>query len=898
MKTLLFGLALTVCVSTHGGTTYWSKAASNSAPPGCFTWCSDEALKNPVSVTPTANDGNTYVVLGSAKMTGTGYKAPVGTTWIFGKDGKNVGTSKARPEFATNGGVSLDFGACTVYGLLIEPNSAGTMSWLGTTTFIDCGLGFEFQVRNPEAVNSRGANLAGTFIADENVTVKLTRYGETYAGSTAYQILSGDFSAYKGRFDVSGSAGASTYGFLQLTSASAFGDPSVEMTDYIALGHNWKWEIDPKVEQMEKKGITLSLSASEVSMVNAVQAKPWTLTTPLYGKTGTLSKIGDGNLTLNTQVEIGNITVDEGTLTIAEHAVFAENTTLTVRNGAQVVSRIGLKIPNVTVIVEQGGGFSFDFTVPYDGSSVMTLDMSTLSAADWDELAKPVPVQLSQAITQPLNVTNRFAVAKFASALGVTAADFKDATPKTYGLPVTWFEVEADGNGNDILYLLARPAVYLQLAEGSFGRVPELLPAKQTKSGAGDLDTWSDGRAAHGGADYVVANGSQTCTGSGWSGKGGVFTFPGETLTYVNGGFSTKSDISRFKRLVEYDGVLNRAQGYDNGDCRQSIEGELELPSGTVSFTGRRGLDGTTVVQRAQFEIKATVIGRAAIRFTGDSSGFSPRFSGDGTRFAGTVQLAMTGRTALEFDDIRKILADRETADPRAFLALNAYPENGFAATQDTILEGVNYGIAFDEQEDFLSVAEGKTLTLNGSTRFQQFRFNKYGAGTLALGGEILYQYDGHADPGDDAYLLQVREGWVSPYAWNDGKSYRFLRMKFYPTEHSGLAVNPTTTDAEIAKYGMRLEKANAIQFADETTPLRVKLLLGSREGLPVESNMKVPVLTVPDALARELVDRIEVEKTFKSGKVTVLSSPADGLSNYTTFSVLVERMGLVLIFK
>ena len=899
MKQLALGLVLMAGVCAHGET-YWAKAAaSGKTPPACFIWYGNEACTEQVTVTPKANDGNTYVVLGSSKMTGA-YTAPVGTHWIFGKDGVNVGTSASRPSFNTNGGgTTLNFGEdCVIYGMEAKPNSSGNLQWAGTNTFVKTsGLEIKFNVSNAESAAPRGIELCGTFKGESDVVVAFVRSGGATGGTSNY-ILSGDFSEYKGKFTASNGA-ADRSAVLTMSSVSAFGDPTVEATDYLTLNNRATLVIDPKVTQYATKGIKVNLGASDEAYVSASSATPWTLTAPLAGTQGTLAKAGDGTLTLAGSVGVKNLRVDAGTLVIDSAATFAEGTTLTVKSGSQVVSRLGLKIPNVMVVVEQGGGFSFDFTVPYDGTSVTTLDMTTMQAADWNELSKPVPVQLSQAIVQPLNATNRFAVAKFASTLGVQVADFKDATPKTYGLPLTWFEVESDGNGADVVYLVARPAVHLAISESALGRVPELLPAKQATADEQELDTWSDGLAAHEGADYVVTNASRTCSSTGWAGASGVFEFPGETLTFVNGGFDTKTPVNRFKRLIEFSGVANRAQGYAYGDCRHVIEGELELPSGTVTFQGASGGSGATA-HRDQFDIAATVTGSGVLSFTGNGKGLSARFSGDGTGFAGTMSVNMDSGNLLAFDDVMSLVADRTVANPRAIYV--ATSGSGLLATDNTVFEGVNYGIAVQGADGVLSVAEGKTLTLNGNLRFQEKIAVKSGLGTLALGGNILYQYDGFIDPDDpwpaSGFVLNVKEGWVQPYVWNNALSYRYMRLKFGAGETVGLAIDPVTTDADIAKYGMHLAKPNAIQFDTGVNALRVKVLLGEREGQQIESDIDVPVLTVPDALAESLAGKIVVAKNFKGGKATVRSAPAEDLEGFTTFTAHIEPTGLAIFIR
>ncbi len=886
--------ALAACATAQGAATYWLKAASSgNPPPKCFTFYSDEACTTKVTVTPTANDGNTYVVLGSAKMTGS-YTAPAGTTWFFGSKSKYV-------SFYTNGGISMNFDGgseCTIYGIEVNANSPGTLTWKGTNRFVNVGKSFSFSPVNSEATKPRGVDLAGTFFADTDVTVRLSR-NQAEAGSIANWILSGDFSAYKGKFVVSNTH-AGRVGSLQLTSETAFGDASVEAADMFTLTGNVTWRIDPAVRQYATKGITLSLSAGQTNKVTAAANTSWTLTAPLVGTAGTFAKVGEGTVELAGSVSMPNIVVEEGTLVVDAEASFAEGTAITVRPGAQLVSRVGLNIPNVTVTTEEGGGFSFDFTTPYADGATTALDYSTLTAEDWAALAKPVPLKLATAIPLPLNATNRLALVKFPEALHVTAADFKNATTTTYNLPTTWFEVTSDGAGCDVVYLVARPAVYLTVTRDDLNFSPVIMNAVQTsEKDQQEYVTWSDGLVPHAGADYVIANGTTAATCDGWKGLNSVYTFPGESLTLANGSALTyKSATNRFARLVSYGGTTHWVQGMANkAYTRQVLEGNLELVSGNVYFKG----DNSTI-HKTQFDIAATVTGEGAMTFTGNSGGLAARFSGDGTAFAGTVVNEMEGGSvgnwaAVEIPDFTRVVADRAIQEPRALLGNSG--SCAFHATEDCLFTGVNYGIAFSGYNDALSVAEGKTLTLNTYTRFQSTVAYKTGAGTLALGGEITYGYDGNWNSlaYGTQYELRLQNGWLKPYVWNNGKSYRYLCVKIMGDAATGFAFDLEPQDENIRTYGMRLDRENAILFNDAAVACRVKLLL-PEPAAALAQTVTVPVFTVPDALAETLAARIVVEKNYVNGAAAVTTAAAENLSGFTTITVSIKPTSTVILLR
>ena len=121
---------LTVC-SASAETYYLGEGTKNANFPSCFKFYSDEARTTQVSVTPAAGDGNTYVVFGAGKMNSC--TVPAGTSWIFGTDGTTYGTKSAKASFQTNGGVSLNFGVCTIYGINVQNNTSGYFYWGGIT---------------------------------------------------------------------------------------------------------------------------------------------------------------------------------------------------------------------------------------------------------------------------------------------------------------------------------------------------------------------------------------------------------------------------------------------------------------------------------------------------------------------------------------------------------------------------------------------------------------------------------------------------------------------------------------------------------------------------------------------------------------------------------------------
>ncbi len=874
-------------------------SGNNGAPPKCFKFYSDEACKTAVSVTPAANDGNMYIVLGSAKM--SDYTAPAGTTWIFGTDGSAVGTKKARPSFYMNGwGKTVNYGSCTIYGIGAFNNEGGYTWWDGTNTLVNCGQKFEFGAVNI-GTYSRSIGLSGKFIAESDVTIEITRTGTTDDYHSAHKIT-GDFSEFKGGIKLTDGGTAARLNGLELTSASAFGDSSVERADYLTVGDWTRWTIGSDVTQYKTKGISLSLSESGTSAMYAADGVSWTLAAPVTTATegvGTLEKTGAGTVTLAGSLSVPSLDVKEGTLVIDSTATFDQATALTIRTGATVVTRQGTTIPNVTVTKEDGAILSLDYTVPYADGATEPLDYSTLTADGWAGMDKPLPLKLSEPIAHPVNAALRLPLLKLPSSLNATAADFSDTTAKTYALPVTTIEVEKGSDGIDVVYLNVRPVVYMTAESSKTVKgIVYLLEANQTDSASAEFATWSDGLAAHAGADYVVANGSSTVTGKWWD--EGTWTFPGESLTFASGKFATKAKSNEFSRVVFYGGTTLLAHGYANGDCRHVISGVCSLPSGSVTVTlSTEALSGGKTSRRV-IDFAGTLTGEGTLAYSGSSSGLSARFEGDGAAFFGAIDNGATGTEAvpafLECADLNALHAPCSAINDKAFMASGNF--SGFHVTENGTFADNGFGLMLNGYYSSISVAEGKTLTVTGKMALGHATTRKCGSGTLALAGTTLYGEVAAAKPeditiGSKSYCLRLCGGWVKPVAWNDGASYYRTRFMAVAAD-SGFAFDAEPSDAHIAKYGLCLAYDDSIAFGTDITALPIKIVLGE-DGARVKQRMTVPVLTVTDTLAETLAGKLAVVQNFVGATAEVTSAAATGMEGFTTFTVTLKPKGFAL---
>ena len=857
-------LSAAACAAANAAT-YWLGAGSNGKPPACFNFYSDEGRTTQVSVTPAENDGNTYVVLGSGKMQGS-YTAPAGTTWIFGKDGQTIGTSKAYPAFNSNGyNQNTDFGNCTIYGIQVTVASDGILNWKGVNTLVDSGQRFVFRTT---AVGStaRGVNLAGTFIADAGVLVQLN--GDWWnGGSTAKLTMSGNFSAYKGK--ISAAQNASTTEF-SLTSASAFGDPSVSMDDYLTVKKNVTLVIDPAVTQYATKGVTFSLGSDETAYINVASGKDLALIAPINGSSGTLSKTGAGALTVATSVETTNLSVDAGTLIVDSTASFAANTTLKVKSGATVVSRVGSSIPNVTLDLSEGGSFSYDFTVPFNGTSATTMDYASLTAADRSLLTKPIAITLSQKITVPQNTAMSLDVARFSASAGFEAADFSDGTEKTYGLPRTSFTLSEPVNGIVTLTMAVRPAI---TRTGGDKFAPLDAQYTYTSGNPPSYSTtpvWSDGLAAHPGADYALLHSSGWSVSTYYAWHSGTETFAGDSL-YLPETIYMKSKRLELPETTFAGGYIEDANG--SPALHTYAGGPYILASG-IGFYGN--VDGASIIR---YSIEAEVRGTGSLTLSCRGLSTNPSYiTSTNSQLKGKVDVTHQGSPSGVNESARLEVGNAESLGG----AMDAFTADGIKITKYSIvrpqqtmtLNAVNRGVTIDGFGGF-DVGADKMLTIANPVTLTgaSGALIKMGAGTLALDSGVSCE---------GANAVSIAAGWLrSPSA--SGAKFDGATVDF--AAGTGLEIDVEN----VFSNGV---EAAAIAFADAKLAVRLSNTgIMTAEG----ATRRIPICTVPSTST--LTERSFACAKPSKGFVVTVEKEVLGDGSFR-FTACCKKADFILLFR
>ena len=709
-------------------------------------WYSNEAMTSTEGViTPWQEGSNTcrYAIMGMKKTTTTSSLPDV--PFCFGTDGVTIGSKVTRNSYNFGGNITLTVPQMTVFcgDFMANSDHANGTTLKGNCTFVKTTRSIDFGATYVSSI--RGWNLAGTYVAEPDVTVNTYMSFATGSAGTGvgFFTCSGDFSAFKGRMFMSGKVPdvGDNVGYFEvrLTSPTALGDTTYPRTDALTLKHRAHLIMTDAVVQDGTRGITLDLANGEFACLSAAANEAWTLKAPLYGSAGTLKKVGTGTVTLAGPVGIADIVVTNGTLVVAPGATFPANAHVTVKAGGKLVSRVGTNMP-VSYSLEEGGEFAFDFTVPYENGETAALDCMDMTAADYGLQTKPIDVSLSQKMTLPINATNRLALVRFAAALGVEASDFVDMTTKTFDrLPTTWLETETV-DGTNTLYLVARPAI------------------RYTRAGSdnslGTAGNWSDATAPHAGADYYsdTINISSTRTGGG--GAIASFDFGGETLTLKNGLWDYAQDFyMKELRLLGGSPVTvwhssNPTTGYSPNYWPRILRGTYEI---STSATDANPASIVLDIRTKYADLQQTLVGTGSLRIStevraeedGGQGLFPVYFSGMNGDFGGRLCVTTVNAKAVMDMYVTNGLAFGGPLPTYSANAVRLLPMStamdgavSITAMADTTVNAANRG--WYMTSGTLGASNGVTFVFSPPTLAVTTKLCKTGGGTLALGCDTV----------------------------------------------------------------------------------------------------------------------------------------------------------------
>ena len=670
-------------------------------------------------------------------------------------------------------------------------------------------------------------------------------------------------------------------------------------------------------------GATLALTGkvTNASFTGRVRGKlsfmwaPWTST-----RTFTFSK-GASDTT-------GGLVISNGTVAVTDGATFSALSSVTLIDGGRLSLGGGVAVRTAAVTVDgtaigtgvygasdftwlDGDGVlvvsgrpKADIVVPYDATqcTATTIDYTGSSMTSGHLAAlKPFRVMLSEAMSMPFHVTNRLAVARFNSSVGVAGGDFTDISAKTCDLPRTWFETET-ANGVTTVYLVARPVV---VALGEEGDGVPLYHYFMTNA-----NFWSDGKLPHAGADYFDAidtlNGDKsgaysydygTATGSGR-------VFPGESLTFSASRYSMKTREFTVNDLRFYNATSGMQHMYSISVSGEThMRGKIYVDASCTALEIRPNYGDSLLVIDSDISSKAgdltfrnlwSTSPHCSFKLLGDNRGIEGRIVITGGVNANKdlwnqLTVAITNVTALG----GSMAAWRGNG-----LQFSYFPQ--LIVEETTTFDTTNRGVY--AREGFrLKVEEGKTFTLLNTcscslsysddyNRLLPARcaIEKSGAGVFAFGARLVPCNTSVAEvPADGTNnMVRVSEGGVMAVT---ADAFDNVAMEF----HDGTSIVADPANAATAANGLRL--------ADVPPPWvdGAKGALRPVEGfVPDDAAVEVAYLTVP-ASTPDLQSILTVAKIEAAdGKTWSPSLRKTTAGELTTYSVLYRRLGCTIIFR
>ena len=662
--------------------------------------------------------------------------------------------------------------------------------------------------------------------------------------------LSGNNNGFKGKIKVS------KFGHLALAHANAAGDPGTPRADAIELAANSRLTVANSITPNAARGITITGAYAQIHArtygVGWTDCNTFTLPMPITGTYG-LTKMGDGTVTLSGAYTAGDLVVSNGTLILDAAGSFPRGLKVTIHGGATLVQNVF--IPAIDVDCKEGGTYTkgYSFVVPYNPETGVSTPFDFTDGIP-DENGV-LPISLSAAIALPIHATNRIDLAQLPSDTTATAADFEDRTPKTYGLPNSWLEIESRG-GSKFLVHVAKPVV-----------VSVKTFANTTGGLGGSGDRWSDGEIARAGFDYLVTNVVDGLTSQ----------FNGDAVTITknsNSAIALRNQISYIGKATLYPGNIIYPNNGAFTSFRFSSGDSIYLPDdGTERETvfETRWASGAKCQMRVNLNIPLSGDGKVLIRGKNQNArNFG--LSGNNSGFTGTIRFSSyENYSASDYARIHISAPEALGGSPASFVynAIQLLYYSHLVVGTSFTLETANRGIYVTNGG--FDVTNGATLTVKQPLRLNGELY-KDGAGTLALGGAVSFGANGTTTGSQNAFF--VREGAVK--ALSDEAVAGFATT-FSDGTKIVVAANPAVTNGF----------TGTVAFESGAT-VTVEAENVSADGVTV-----LPICTVPDGSLVFTPQRVtgfrgEIVKT----NVTVGETPC------VRYSVKYAPAGLTVIMR
>ena len=742
MKKLVIGMVLAAVCGMVQAETYYLKQNANTISP--FTSANlGNYWTNSVGVAPvygqvSASEDVFWVDRGWGIGVYNETVFPGKTLHLGSADGSQTGTLHLRNVKFTANDVRWHAGR-------IYQNYGGVTTPTYGNIYLDCPS----KNHSIEPANATGIILSFpcAFACDDtDMTLKVSA---SAMQADNLVIFSGDNSAFKGKI-----SNQMVTVPLVAASVNALGGPTTPRTDALSIDlANAAFAATKGTTPNAARGIAINKSGfklragvfetynnNKTAVRTTTDCSDYELPMPISGTYG-FTKDGDGRVILSGAYTAGAITVSEGTLEIAETATLPAAHPITVQSGATLVVR---QAPSNFAITAEDGA-RVVIAAPYDVANCVSTPVAlpaTYTVPSGGQLiALAVPVALPQHTALKLEI-----LTIAAGAADVSAADFTDVTEKTYGLPKSTISVEKDAGGVQHVYQTTRPVV--KSIHRFYTKDDTANTAYLTING--QTNTWSDGSAAHPGADYLLVHYLNCLSNIEFDGDSLTISIPvGSTTLHVRE-LSSRLTAMLYPptiirpnyggRSFDVYGDWTIAGVYDDGApyvtfCARYTAG------GFLSFRGALHGEGPLKVTAESVGAMSLKNGVNQTRLYGDNSDYtgrlyvtheaSPTNEYVGTQFGFNSAAALGGA-------LSTFRANAITIDKYSMMC----PSTNI--TFDTANRGISgvgpYGF---------NVPTGVTFAVKVPI-YQNNTMYKTGAGTLALGGAMTFGTNN---------LCRVREG-------------------------------------------------------------------------------------------------------------------------------------------
>ena len=498
------------------------------------------------------------------------------------------------------------------------------------------------------------------------------------------------------------------------------------------------------------------------------------------------------------------------------------------------------------------------------------MDYTSLTAADRALLTKPIAITLSQKITLPQNTAMNLAVARFSASAGFEAADFTDGTEKNRGLPNTSFSMSQPVDGVVTLTMAVKPAI----TRNSNGQYSPLNAQYTYVSGAyTTTPVWSDGLAAHSGADYYNTWGAIQTAISSWDSS--TQTFAGDSL-FLSQELLMYSAAIVLPPTTFASGFSIRESNYWKDLTRKYSGGPYTLLAG-ASFTlyGVASWLADSFVYR--YELEAPFKGEGTLNLSCKTLSTNPSYvTGDNSQLKGKVVVTHADSPSGVSESARLEVALGSSLGG----AMDAFAADGITIKKYSIvrpqqtmtLNAVNRGVTIDGYGGF-EVAADQVLTIANPVALAggSGSLIKMGAGSLKLDGAVTRS---------GANTIAVDEGWLTAPADDVANDADVVFAA-----GTGLEIDLTA----VSENGLKLTRANALSFADSRLKVRFSNAAAAEEA---HTQFSVAICTVPTGSSLT-ADSFEYVRSCRGYNVTIRNEALDG---YDRFVADCMPKGMMLI--